>query len=112
MNHQPAITVRNNPDRHRYELLEGDTVIGKAHWVAFEEPGVPQRIFYHTVVDDARSGQGLAAKLARHALDETIGQGLQIVPVCPYIKAFIRKHPEYRPHTVRIRPDHLEAIPC
>ena len=66
-----AVTVRNNPGRQRYELLDGETVIGSAHWVPFEGPGGPQRIFYHTTVDDAYSGQGLASRLAREALDDT-----------------------------------------
>lgn len=37
MEPQATITVRNDPARQRYELLDGDTVIGKAYWTDFEE---------------------------------------------------------------------------
>lgn len=106
-----AISVRNNPGRQRYELLDGETVIGAAHWVPFEDADGPQRIFYHTTVDDAYAGQGLASVLARRALDDTVDAGLPVVPVCPYIKAWLRKHPDHQQHTVPVRPEHLAAVP-
>lgn len=34
------ITVRNNPDRHRFELLDGDTVIGESHYTAHQDASV------------------------------------------------------------------------
>lgn len=106
-----AVTVRNNPGRQRYELLDGETVIGSAHWVPFEGPGWPQRIFYHTTVDDAYGGQGLASRLAREALDDTAGAGLTVVPVCPYIKKWLHSHPDHQQHAVAVRPEHLAAVP-
>ncbi len=106
-----AVTVRNNPDRQRYELLDGETVIGTAHWVPFEGTGGPQRIFHHTTVDDAYGGQGLASVLARRALDDTVDAGLTVVPVCPYIKKWLGKHPDHQQHTVPVRPEHLAAVP-
>ena len=105
------IALRNNPDRRRYELLDGETVIGKAHWVPFEAADGAQRIFYHTTVDDAYTGQGLASRLARYALDDTIAAGLSIVPVCPYITKWLGKHPDYQSHAVPVRPEHLAAVP-
>jgi predicted GNAT family acetyltransferase len=110
MEQQSTITVRNDPDRSRYELLDEDTVIGKAHWVDFDAPAGAQRIFYHTVVVDAYAGQGLASRLAHEALDDTIEAGLAIVPVCPYIKAWLRKHRDYQAHAVPVRPEHLAAV--
>jgi predicted GNAT family acetyltransferase len=105
----PAITVRNNPDRLRYEILDGDAVIGATFWIPYDGPGGAQRIFYHTTVDDAYAGQGLASKLAREALDDTIAAGLEVVPVCPYIKKWLGKHPEHR--AAGVRPEHLAAVP-
>lgn len=106
------ISLRNNPDRRRYEVLDGETVIGKAYWVPFEAADGPQRIFYHTTVDDAYGGQGLASRLARYALDDTIEAGLPVVPVCPYIKGWLEKHPDYKAHTAPVRPEHLAAVPA
>lgn len=107
----PTTTVRNNPDRRRYELLDGDTVIGKAHWVPFEGADGPQRIFHHTTVDDAYGGQGLGSRLAREALDDTAAAGLPVVPVCPYIKKWLVKHPDHPADRVPVQPEHLAAVP-
>jgi predicted GNAT family acetyltransferase len=72
--------------------------------------GSRQRIFYHTVINEEYGGQGLAGQLATAALDETVGAGLGIVPVCPFIKKFLTKHPEYADSTVRVAPAHLEFL--
>ena len=87
-----AITIRNNPDRARYEVLDGDTVIGQA---AYVDDGGGHRIFYHTVIDGEHAGQGLAGRLAAQALDETVAAGLKIVPVCPFIKKYLRRNSRY-----------------
>lgn len=105
------VTVRNDPARQRYELLDGETVIGAAHWVPYAGPDGPQRIFHHTTVDDAYGGQGLASVLARRALDDTVDAGLTVVPVCSYIKTWLRKHPGHQEHTAPVRPEHLAAVP-
>jgi hypothetical protein len=55
-----TITVRNAPDRRRYELIDRTAVIGKAHYLAHDGGNGPERIFYHTTVSEDYSGQGLA----------------------------------------------------
>jgi predicted GNAT family acetyltransferase len=86
-----TVTVVHVPDRRRYELRDGEKVIGAAHYR--RRPG--QVVFTHTVVDDAYEGQGLGAELARQALTDVKESGLRIVPVCPFIAAYLRRHHEY-----------------
>ncbi|PKH38265.1 hypothetical protein/molybdenum cofactor cytidylyltransferase [Nocardioides alpinus] len=81
----------DNPDAHRYELRSGDTVVG---FVVHRLRGDTITLV-HTEVDPAFSGQGHAATLARGALDDARSRGLGVVPSCPYIAAYIGKHPEY-----------------
>ena len=50
----------------------------------------------HTFVPEELRGQGIAEKLARGTLDEIGRQGARFLPTCPYIQAFVRKHPEYQ----------------
>jgi hypothetical protein len=102
------ITIRHNPDRNRFEVLDGDTVIGGAAYVDRDAEG--QRIFYHTVINDGFEGQGLAGRLAAQALDETVAAGLTIVPVCPYIKKYLQKHPGYSANVSRPNPATLEFL--
>ena len=49
------------------------------------------------MINEEYGGRGLAGKLAAQALDETVAAGLTIVPVCPYIKKYLGKHPGYAP---------------
>lgn len=110
MEPETTITVRPNTDRRRYELVDGDRVIGKAHWLPFGDASHTERVFFHTTVDDAYGGQGLAAKLARFALEDTIDAGLGVVTVCPYFASYVRKHPEFQEHAVPVCPEHLAAV--
>jgi predicted GNAT family acetyltransferase len=54
------------------------------------------RSFDHTFVPDEMRGQGIAEKLVRHALDDTIRSGHGFTAVCPYVKRFVQQHPEYK----------------
>lgn len=107
-----GITVVDSPSGSEFELLDGTTVIGRAlyllHSTSEEEPD--QVIFYHTEVDDTYAGQGLAARLAGHALDATVTAGRRIVPVCPYITTYLRKHREYADHVDQPTKTHLDAL--
>ena len=87
---QPRVV--DNPAQGRYELHLGDRLVGFSAYVAR-----PARIvFTHTEVDGAYEGQGLGSKLARGALDDVRRRGLRATPRCPFIAAYIRRHPEYR----------------
>jgi predicted GNAT family acetyltransferase len=83
--------VRRVDDRHRYEIHVGDT---RAGLTAYRDRGT-QRVFFHTEIDDAFAGQGLAATLVAEALADVRGLGLRVVPVCPYVAKFLKKHPEF-----------------
>lgn len=49
---------------------------------------------YHTEVDPAFEGQGVGSQLAKAALDDVRARGLELVPRCPFIAAYIRRHSE------------------
>lgn len=50
----------------------------------------------HTEVPEAHSGQGIASQLARTILEYAREQQLSVLPYCPYVKAYIERHPEYQ----------------
>lgn len=89
----PVITVANNSNLRRYEVRDGGDVIGFAQY-RFSADG-RQTIFFHTEVDEAWGGRGLAGQLVRFALDDVQGSGNRIVPECPYIRAYVGKHHDY-----------------
>lgn len=53
-------------------------------------------VFTHTVVPPAIEGRGVGSRLVRGALDAARDQGLKVVPQCPFVRAYIERHPEYR----------------
>lgn len=108
-----AIRVVDNPGRSRFELVDGDRVIGIASYAVVHGEGIgePDRVvFFHTEVDAAYEGQGLAGRLADVALSSTVSSGRRIVALCPYIKVYLRRHPEpYAAHVVRPTEADVEA---
>lgn len=49
----------------------------------------------HTEISPSLEGQGLAGKLVSGALDDIRERGLRVVAICPFVRAYIRRHPEY-----------------
>jgi predicted GNAT family acetyltransferase len=50
----------------------------------------------HTEVDEALEGHGLGSTLVATALDDARREGLEVVPLCPFVAAFIERNPEYQ----------------
>lgn len=89
-----ALRVVNNPALARYEIALGDAT-------AFVEYHLSGKsiIFTHTDVPTIFEGKGVGGKLAKGAIEDAIAQGYRIEPQCPFIAAYIKRHPEYQPHT-------------
>jgi len=85
------LTVRKAEARGRYELLDGDDIIGIADYQVRGDVVVMP----HTVIAPARRGTGLGEVLVRHALDDVRADGRQVVPACWFVAGFIEAHPEY-----------------
>lgn len=86
------VAVINNPDRRRYEARLGDTLAGFAEYQLAER----LIVFTHTQVEPEFEGQGIGGALARHALDDVRQDGeRKVLPLCPFIKAWIGRHPDY-----------------
>lgn len=101
------IEVADNPERGRFELRDGKRVIGVANYALVQGDssgdghGRERVVFFHTEVRPEYEGRGLAARLASVALDETVAVGRGIVALCPYIKVYLRRHPEpYAAHVL------------
>jgi predicted GNAT family acetyltransferase len=86
------ITVKDNRAVLRYEALVDGTVVGEIQYRI--EPGAI--VLLHTEVAPSVEGQGIAARLVAGALDDIRSRGLRLVPVCRFVRAYLRRHPEQR----------------
>jgi predicted GNAT family acetyltransferase/glutaredoxin len=83
--------VVDAPHASRYELRLGGHLIGLAAYRRRDG-----RIsFTHTEVNESWEGRGLGSLLAAAALEDARRQGLEVVPLCPFIARYIEEHPEY-----------------
>ena len=86
-----GVTVAEAPDRERYEI----TVDGElAGFLEYRGRGAT-RALTHTEVDDRFEGQGLGSTLIRETLDDVRRRGMHVLPVCPFVKAFLDRHDDY-----------------
>ena len=84
------LLVRDNPDRHRFEIDLGDGTFAIAEYTL--RPG--KIMFTHTEVPEAHEGKGIGTTLMRFALDAARERGLKVIPICPFFAACMRKHAE------------------
>ncbi len=92
------IEVVDVPDEHRFVI----SVDGRpAGFMDYQVRG-DEFLAIHTEIDPAFEGQGLAGALVRHVLDEVRDTGLALKPLCPYVRSYLGKHPEYAD---LVRPD-------
>lgn len=86
------IQIHDDAENHRY-VIEVD---GERAGLAVYHIRGDRYFFVHTEVDPAFKARGLGTKLARHALDDVRSKDKLIVPLCPFIAAFVKRNPDYR----------------
>jgi len=86
------ITVVDNESAHRFEARTPDgTVVGVVTYL----PRADHLVLVHTEVQQEYDGQGIGSALVRQVLDRVRAAGQHIVPQCPFIASYLRRHPEY-----------------
>ncbi|MFI7210201.1 GNAT family N-acetyltransferase [Micromonospora maritima] len=83
--------VEENAAKHRFEILVDDALAGFTAYL----PRGEVLVFTHTEVDDRFQGQGVGAALIKGTLDQVRARGDRVVPRCPFMAAFIERHPDY-----------------
>jgi uncharacterized protein len=89
--------VRDNPEELRYEILREGELLGEILYRT--EPGAV--VLVHTEVAPSAEGRGIGSRLVAGALEDIGSRGLRVVPLCPFVAAYIRRHPEQRDLVVR-----------
>jgi hypothetical protein len=86
----PTYAIRDNVEKHRFEIDLGDGSLAIAEYT------LPKNkiMFTHAEVPPAHEGQGIGSALIRFALASARERGLQVIPICPFFAAYIKKHAE------------------
>ena len=96
--------ISSSPTRRtsgRYEArLDGD-LAGVLEYVVKRE----RIALIHTEVEPRHEGKGIAAALARFALDDARRRGLRVIASCPYVQGYLARHPEDLDIVVGRKPD-------
>src|SRR5437867_4089548 len=90
VNLDDVIVEHNEPDKRFEAKLDGQLAVveyqRRANTLLFTYIEVPSRF----------QGQGVAEKLAHYALEHARAHHLTVVPLCSYMAAYMRRHPEYK----------------
>jgi uncharacterized protein len=84
-------TVDHVATAHRFELRLPE---GTAQ-LRYRQRNDGTLILLHTEVPASLQGHGVAARLARESLDYARAHKLSVLPVCPFVRAYIERHPEF-----------------
>jgi uncharacterized protein len=85
------LSITDNAEKRRYEARQGSEVAG---FITYRhDPG--RMTLIHTEVGPALEGKGIASQLVAGTLDDIRHRGLSVLPICPFVRAYLRRHPEY-----------------
>jgi uncharacterized protein len=100
--HAQDIEVINNAEDGRFEVHLGDAVAHTEYRLL--KTGI---LFPHTEVPPAFEGKGVGGALVRAGMAFARERGEKVIPVCPFVAAYITRHPEY--HDL-VHPDYRAAL--
>jgi uncharacterized protein len=84
----PEISVADKPARQRFEIRVDGELAGFAEYR--RSRGLIA--FIHTLIDPRFEGHGLGTRLVTDALNQVRGDGLAVLPFCPFVRAFMASH--------------------
>lgn len=87
-----TVTREDGPTGGRYRT----TIEGHTAEMTYSKAGANRLIIDHTGVPDALRGKGAGQALVKRAVEDARAAGVKIIPLCPFAKAQIEKHPEWQ----------------
>jgi predicted GNAT family acetyltransferase len=90
MTDSAAPTVSHDAAQHRFtaQTADGEAVL------AYASAGDRVLDLQHTVVPPGARGEGVGDALVRAAVAHARAEGLQLIPTCPFVEAWMRRHPK------------------
>lgn len=85
--------VRDNKQEHRFEMLLGG---GELALIQYRQAGEGVLALTHAEVPEGFEGRGIGNAVVKGTFELVRARGLKIIPACPFVAAYLRRHPEYR----------------
>ena len=86
------ISISENSDKKRFEVKLND------EWAFIEYIRAEDKMYLtHTEVPPAMEGNGIGSALVKHALEVIEKEGRKLVPLCPFVASYLKRHLEYKP---------------
>jgi predicted GNAT family acetyltransferase len=91
LDERTGVTVEHHPERSRFEAR----IEGKIAYLEYVRIG-SSLILSHTEVPQELEGRGIGSALVKEGLEYVRSNDLTAAPICPFVRAYIRRHPEYK----------------
>lgn len=85
-----VIDREDGPTKGRYVIR----IDGHEAEMTYSKAGEKRIIIDHTGVPDALRGLGLGPLLVKRGVEDARKEGKKIIPLCPFAKGYIERHPE------------------
>lgn len=83
--------IIDNKEEKQYEL----TIDGMLSRIEYIE--AKNKIYLtHTEVPTELKGKGIGSRLIKHSLEDIASRNMKLMPLCPFVSTYIKRHPEYR----------------
>ena len=86
------IVIENDRAAHRFEARGTDSVAV----LTYHQRKNGTLVLLHTRVPTGLEGRGVAGRLAKTALDFARANGAKVVVRCPFVAAYVQRHPEFK----------------
>lgn len=96
MNEEKFVVIHNTAVG-RFEM----DIEGKKALVNYQKRGEDTYNLYHAEVPPEFEGRGYGSRLVKGTLDQIKAEGKKFIPMCPFIAAYVRRHPEYQEFATR-----------
>ena len=85
------VTVSENKEKKRFEVLIDDKI------AMIEYIRAQNKVYLtHTEVPTELEGKGIASSMVKQVLQQIKDEGLELVPLCPFVAAYLKRHPEWK----------------